>query len=45
MLVRICEKNLLKFVSDIIFVRDFLIFLKDVKCKFIKLFFHLKIFK
>jgi len=33
----ICEKNLLRFVSDVMVVRKILIFIKDLKCKFTKI--------
>jgi len=44
MLEWICEESLLKFVSDMMVVNEFLIFLKCVRCKFINLSLSLKIF-
>jgi len=41
----ICEKSLLKFVSDVMVIREFLIFLNDLKCKFTNLSLSLKIFE
>jgi len=42
MLEWIYEKNLLNFMSDVMVERYFLIFLKDLKCKFTNLSLYLK---
>ena len=37
MLECICDEKLLKFVTDVLMVKDFLIFKKYIKCKFTNL--------